>query len=46
MRCKRCKHLQPEELIEIDVLDYFGCSEVIIWCCEKCGDTFVKCSGQ
>lgn len=50
MHCKRCQNLmqpvkavQPEELIEVESLDFFGCSEVILWCCENCGQTFVNC---
>lgn len=51
MKCKRCQYImrpvkaaRPEELVEIDSLDFLGCSEVVLWCCENCGQTFINCS--
>ena len=50
MHCKLCKRLmqpvrtaRPEELIEVDPQEFFGCSEVVLWCCEYCGQTLINC---
>lgn len=44
MNCKRCrspmwpvKTARPEEVIEIDIMDFINCREVILWYCNKCG---------
>lgn len=39
------KTAQPEELIEVDSLDYIGCGEVVVWCCENCGQILINCPG-
>lgn len=53
MNCRFCKYImhpvrtaRPEELIEVDVLDFVGCSEVVLWCCENCGQTLINCPGK
>ncbi|MCL6479111.1 MAG: hypothetical protein K6T65_11965 [Peptococcaceae bacterium] len=52
MKCKLCqspmrlvKATRPEEVIEIDMLDFLDCMEVVLWCCEKCGYTHVSNRG-
>jgi len=50
MTCRNCngvmcpvKVARPEEIIEIDMLDFAGCQEVVLWCCERCGLTVAEC---
>lgn len=53
MTCKRCscpmqpvRVANPKELIEVDNMDFFGCKEVVMWCCERCGYTIFYCSNN